>query len=158
MGSHAYSVLLLLLGMQSGCAVSSSSQREAREFPSRTEEARPEEGAPVIVKVGDEGLFSPRFECMEFGCPATVKCGKAVCSVIHCGKRQCQYCPEPLPDFLKNIAFKAWCSYGCMAGTLRTGSAFGLVTSFGEAFAGPICLDESSSMSRTEMRAEEQGP
>jgi hypothetical protein len=108
----------------------------------RPADAKPQvEENPRIVLVGNEGLFSPQFECMELGCPATVLCGRAVCSVIHCGKGSCSFCPEPMPDAFKNLVLKCWCSYGCMTGTQRTGSAYGFIPSIGSLFAGPWCVD-----------------
>ena len=136
--------VLLLAVLQTRCMARNAVPRDTQAALHEEAEVESRQEPSILLTGGKDGLFQPRFECMQMGCPATVRCGPAVCSVIHCGKQQCRYCPEPLPDFFKNIAFKAWCSYGCMTGAARTGSAFGLVTTFGEAFAGPYCLDESA--------------
>ncbi len=122
------------------CAAPKGAQREVAEV--RSSEVRPQVAeSPRIVLVGGDGLFSPQFECMDLGCPATVRCGRAVCSVIHCGKGSCTYCPEPMPDVFKNLVLKSWCSYGCMTGSQRTGSAYGFIPAIGGTFVGPWCID-----------------
>jgi hypothetical protein len=79
---------------------------------------------------------------MEFGCPATVRCGKAVCVVTHCGSGSCRFCPTPFPDALENLVIKEWCTYGCMVGPLQVGTAYGFVPSVGKTFVGPLgCPD-----------------
>lgn len=93
------------------------------------------------------GIY-PEYRCMDLGCPASVVCGKSVCEVVHCGTGPCRFCPEPAPDALKNIVFKAWCSYGCMRGPVATGSTFGFITTLGNVFVGPFCAGiESHSLS-----------
>ncbi len=146
--------ILLLAVQQTRCVARTAIQRETEVTP-QIAEMELQQDPSIILTGSKDGLFQPQYECMQMGCPATVRCGPAVCSVIHCGKQQCRYCPEPLPDFFKNIAFKAWCSYGCMTGAVRTGTAFGLVTTFGEAFAGPYCLDESAGTSLMAGQGEE---
>jgi hypothetical protein len=134
--------LVLLSEVVTACAAPRIAQPqgvEPSEAKLRVEEEPREE--PRIVLVGNEGLFSPQFECMDWGCPPTVRCGQAVCSVVHCGKGACSFCPEPMPDVFKNLVFKCWCSYGCMTGTQRTGSAYGLIAAIGGMFAGPWCVD-----------------
>jgi hypothetical protein len=146
--------VLLLATVQTGCVARTSIQRVTDATP-QVAEMELRQQPSILLTGGKDGLFQPRYECMQMGCPATVRCGPAVCSVIHCGKQQCRYCPEPLPDFFKNIAFKAWCSYGCMTGSVRTGTAFGLVTTFGETFTGPYCLDEPTATSLMAGQGEE---
>lgn len=79
------------------------------------------------------------------GCRQQDSPGKAVCSVTHCGKGSCRFCPAPFPDALKGLVIKEWCTYGCMRGSIQVGTAYGFVPSIGKAFVGPLgCPDEQS--------------
>lgn len=140
--SHAWAVLwpLLLGASLTACATPERAQREVSQVWHSDAKQWVDEN-PRVILIGGDGLFSPQFECMDLGCPATVLCGRAVCSVIHCGKGSCTYCPEPMPDVFKNLVLKSWCSYGCMAGSQRTGAAYGFIPAIGGKFVGPWCID-----------------
>ncbi len=82
------------------------------------------------------GPIVPKFECMDLGCPHTVRCDGSACVTTDCGTGSCPGCPEEY----RNLVIKAWCTYGCMKGTTRTGEAVLLLTKpFGKQI-GPICL------------------
>lgn len=98
----------------------------------------------VIQASGKDGIY-PVYECMEHGCPDRVLCADAnvYCHVTHCGKGSCSYCPEPSPDVFKNLAFKQWCKFDCLRGSIRAGTALGFVSAFGNVFIGPFgCPDK----------------
>jgi hypothetical protein len=134
------------------CAVPAQARRTEVVEPHIQEE---KDDAPTVILVsGKEGIY-PEFGCMEFGCPDKVMCGNAACFVTHCGKKSCRFCPEALPDFLKNVVFQQWCAYECMRSSRKVGSAFGLVTTIGGVFAGPQCLLDDASVDATSWLGEE---
>jgi hypothetical protein len=142
----------LFVWMLTACAGPAATRREEIEPPHIQDEKN--DAPPVVLASDKEGIY-PEFGCMEFGCPDKVMCGKAACFVTHCGKKSCRFCPESLPDFLKNVVFDQWCAYDCVRGSMKVGSAFGLVTTIGSAFVGPKCLVDDPSASSTSSSSKE---
>ena len=155
---------LVVGALAGGCATSSTTHREDDPRDGEAAEPPPDEsayrdaaerflrfleeqrkaGTGVVQASGKDGIY-PVYECMEHGCPDRVLCKEAnvYCHVTHCGKKSCSFCPEPFPDIFKNLAFKQWCQFDCLRGSVRAGAAFGFVPSIGKAlFIGPICLNE----------------
>jgi len=151
--------------LASGCASSASSHREddPRDREEAAQQPQPDErdyrdAAEKFLKIleeqrqadtgvvrasGKDGIY-PVYECMDYGCPDRVFCEEAnvYCHVTHCGKGSCQFCPEPLPDTLKNLAFKQWCKFDCLRGSVRAGTVLGFVPALGNVFIGPFgCPD-----------------
>jgi hypothetical protein len=62
--------------------------------------------------------------------------GNVGCAVSQCGTGTCPWCP-----FGGNLAFKAWCAYGCIRNSdgAVVGGAFELRTIFNN-YAGPFCI------------------
>ncbi len=131
---------LVLVWLTSACATPVFTQRSVGR--AREQATQRQEGGPRIVRTVGQDPIIPQFECMDFGCPATVRCGKAVCTVTHCGKGSCRFCPAPFPDALKNLFIKEWCAYGCLAGAAQVGTAYGFVPGIGKAFVGPLGCPE----------------
>ena len=99
-----------------------------------------------VVQVSGQDPVIPMYECMDYGCPATVQCpeAKAACTITHCGRGDCHTCPMSAPEAFKNLVFKQWCRYECFRGTARLGPVIGFVPSLGKnLFIGPFgCPDE----------------
>ncbi len=85
-------------------------------------------GAGISWKGIDDSTLTatvviPRYECTEeHGCPYKTKCfnsgpwdgGKPYeCAVTDCGSSKCSACPSWLPETMKSLVFKSWCSYVC---------------------------------------------
>jgi hypothetical protein len=138
---------LLQVWLASACTASAPVRRE--ENKARVDGATQRKSpSPVVQLAAGEPVY-PRFECMEFGCPASVRCGKAHCVVTHCGRGDCRFCPAPFPEALKSLVVKEWCVYGCLAGTVPWGSAYGFVSSLGKTFVGPLGCPDGPPASET---------
>lgn len=95
-------------------------------------------------------IFKP--ECIDpGGCAWQPKCEYGYnpgvghrCIVNDCGPAKCSWCPSWVPELLKGLAFKSWCSYVCV----RTGVSSppvvavgaGAISLFGGHFVGPVCM------------------
>jgi hypothetical protein len=143
----------LLLWLAASCASPASHQRD--QGPPLGDVLGFRDVSPLTLHVSGKEPLIPQYECIEFGCPATVRCGKAVCSITHCGKGGSRFCPAPFPDALKNLVIKEWCVYGCMAGTLQVGTAYGFIAGIGNTFVGPVgCPGDATAL---EMRTTHLG-
>jgi hypothetical protein len=66
------------------------------------------------------------------------------CIITDCGSSKCSWCPSWVPDLLKHLTVKAWCSYVCIQTGISTppvvAVGVGGISSFGGNFVGPICV------------------
>jgi hypothetical protein len=114
------------------------------------------EQADLWLASVDPTAFPPppiaKNECLDdYGCEYYPKCKYGFqplvnhrCVVIDCGPSKCSWCPSWVPDLLKHLAIKAWCSYVCIqtgvspAPTVAVGA--GGISALGGHFIGPICM------------------
>jgi len=90
--------------------------------------------------------------CLEqYGCEWHPQCQYGfdpgishLCIITDCGAARCSWCPSWVPDLLKHLAIKAWCSYVCVQTGITSPPVVALgaggISSLGGHFVGPVCM------------------